>query len=77
MPAMTGMRNALDAVEKFLEQAQIEDGLGDGVFGAGLDLVGEAAKFVLDVGHAGIGGDADGEVGARRRWSWRRCRGRD
>ena len=49
---------------KFFEQAQVEDGLGDDVFGAGLDFVGEAAQLVLDVGHAGVGGDADGEVGA-------------
>ena len=31
---------------------------------AGLDFVVEAAQLVFDVGHAGIGGDADGEVGA-------------
>ena len=36
-----------DALEEFFEQAQIEDGLGDGVFGAGLDFVGEAAEFVV------------------------------
>ena len=64
MPAMTGMRMILDALEEVLEQAQIEDRLGDGVLGARLDLVGEAAQFVLDVGHAGVGGHADGEVGA-------------
>ena len=63
MPAMTGMRNASMRLRKFFEQAQVEDGLGDGVLGAGLDLEGEAAEFVLDVGDAGIGGDADGEVG--------------
>ena len=54
----------LDALEEVLEQAQIEDRLGDGVLGAGLDFVGEAAQFVFDVGRAGVGGDADGEVGA-------------
>ena len=64
MPAMTGMRKLLDALEEIFQQAQIEDRLGDGVLGAGLDLVVEAAQLVLDVGHAGIGGDADGEVGA-------------
>ena len=53
-----------DALEEALEEAEVEDGLGDGVLRAGLDLVAEAAEFVLDVGHAGVGGDADGEVGA-------------
>ena len=58
-------RNAerLDAVEEFLEQAKVEDWLRDGVFCARLDLVGKAAQFVFDIGYAGVGGDADGEVG--------------
>ena len=55
---------ALDALQKDFKQAQVEDRLGDGVLGAGLDFVGEAAQFLLDVGHAGVGGHADGEVGA-------------
>ncbi len=53
-----------DALEEDFEEAQVEDRLGDGVLGAGLNFVAEAAEFVLDIGHAGIGGDADGEVGA-------------
>ncbi len=64
MPAMTGNAKVLDALEEVLEQAQVEDRLGDGVLGAGFNLVVEAAQFVLNVGHAGVGGDADGEVGA-------------
>ena len=64
MPAMTGMRWSLMRSRKLFKQAQIEDRLGDGVLGAGFDLVDETAQFVLDVGNAGIGGDADGEVGA-------------
>ena len=31
---------------------------------AGLDFVGKAAQLLLNVGHAGVGGHADGEVGA-------------
>ncbi len=72
-------RNAelLDALEKALEQAQVEDGLSDGVFRAGLNFVLEAAQLVLDVGHAGIGGHGDGEVGAGADGVASRCRGRD
>ncbi len=64
MPAMTGMRKPSIRLQKLFQQAQIEDRLGDGVFRARFNLVGEAAQFVLDVGHAGIGSNADGEVGA-------------
>ena len=58
-----GDAEALDALEKILEQAKVKDGLCDGELGASLDLVLEAAEFVLDIRRAGIGGDADGEVG--------------
>src|SRR6185437_11226331 len=54
-----------DAFQKILEQAQIEDRLGDDIFGASLHFVGEAAQLVLKIWHAGIGSDGDGEVGAR------------
>ena len=64
MPAITGMRKSLDAFQKDLKQAQVEDRLGDGVFRAGLHFVGKAAQLLIDVGHAGVGGYADGEVGA-------------
>jgi len=50
--------------QEALQQAQVEDRMGDGILGAGLHLVGKAAQFLLDVGHAGVGGHADGEVGA-------------
>ena len=33
----------LDALEEVLQQAQVEDRLGDGIFRAGLDFVGKAA----------------------------------
>ena len=58
-------RNAesFDATEELLQQAQVEDRLRDGVLAARLDLVLEAAQLMFDVGHAGIGRDADGEVG--------------
>ena len=46
MPAMTGMRMVLDALQKLLQQAQIEDRLRDGVLRAGLHFVGEAAQLV-------------------------------
>ena len=69
IPAITGMRNALDAIEKLLQQSQVEYRLRDGVFRARLNLVSEAPQLVLNIRHAGIGRDADGEVGAKRRWS--------
>jgi len=54
-------RNAelLDALKKVLQQAQVEDRLGDGVLRAGLDFVLESAQFVLNVRHAWIGADTD------------------
>ena len=60
MPATTGMR-VLDALEESFEQTQIEHGLGDGVFGSGLDFVGEAANFFVKIGEAGIRADTDDE----------------
>ena len=63
MPAITRNAEALDALEKLFEQAQVEYRLGDGVLRARLHFVGEAAQLMLDVGRAGVGGDADGEVG--------------
>ena len=51
--------------QELLQQREVEHRLGDGVLGAGLDLVFEAADFLVDVGHAGIGADADDERGGR------------
>src|SRR5205085_11632516 len=55
----------LNALEKTLEQIEIEDGLGDGVLGAGLDLELEAVNLLIDVQRAGIGADAEQQRGLR------------
>ena len=53
-----------DALNVAFKQAQVEDRLGDGILRASLNLEEKAAQLMLNVGRAGIGGDADGEVGA-------------
>src|SRR5438105_3680429 len=55
----------LNATEEALEQIEIEDGLGDGVLGAGLDLELEAVNLLVDVQSAGIGADAEQQRGLR------------
>ena len=64
MPAMTGMRKPSMRLRKTSSRRRSKTGWVMAYSRAGLDFVVEAAQFVLDVGHAGIGGDADGEVGA-------------
>ena len=58
-----GDAEALNALQECFKEREIEDGLGDGVLCACFNFPGEAADFVLDVGDAGVGGDADSEVG--------------
>ena len=54
----------LDAAEEVFQQAEIEDGLGDRILGAGLNLVFKAADFFVQIGEAGIGSNSDYESGS-------------
>ena len=49
MPAMMGMRKPSMRLRNCVQQAQVEDGLGDAELAAGFDFGGEAADLVIDV----------------------------
>ena len=64
MPAITGMRKLSMRLRKSSSRRRSKTGWVMAYSAPASTLYCEAAQFVLDVGHAGIGRDADGEVGA-------------